>query len=533
MASQDEDLDLVSNLTITDHLPSDIVRSLWTIQSLNMKLQDKKKALHWKLNILKLMGKVVSESTAGAKTKDVGVQGLNLYRIKLFQKIKQINNQAEKLLDESILEATKLRLFLDHASKYLYGYNCELVDSVIFLDRSPFQLKQFTDVLDKLSAPKISKLLLREFGFPATVLVGSFDKVIKENQCFYHHSESPCLVFSGKEDEFRDLIEDCSEKWNKISLKNDISYYNRSQRIFALLCQNEQYDKFNYLNGHTKPKVKLIIKNPRFNKLSHESSSESETPVTPRLKLTIKGSSANGAASPKFQLPTVASPKAVVQEGLAPDVNNSNVSSRVRRANTVSQPVTQVVKPVAIAPTNAVKEEEVYCVCRTGSTGKMIACDDRKCNYVWYHYKCLGLSSSFEPAKSEKWYCPECAVRHAATPIPNVPVSQSNGAKKLTSLVVKKRQKKVYLAKERQLRSTESANPKNSTELTTKTDMPSQKTSLTSLLIPNKSKVETAPYKRRRITRHSNKPDVFAQRQIVETFIQDGSQSPLSELDYD
>ena len=34
-------------------------------------------------------------------------------------------------------------------------------------------------------------------------------------------------------------------------------------------------------------------------------------------------------------------------------------------------------------------QENVYCVFRSNSAGHMIACDNRKCPYQWFHYSCL------------------------------------------------------------------------------------------------------------------------------------------------
>lgn len=51
-------------------------------------------------------------------------------------------------------------------------------------------------------------------------------------------------------------------------------------------------------------------------------------------------------------------------------------------------------------------EEPVYCFCRKGDSGRMIACDNPKCKIEWFHYKCMGLRLS-EKTPS-KWYCPDC-----------------------------------------------------------------------------------------------------------------------------
>ena len=34
-------------------------------------------------------------------------------------------------------------------------------------------------------------------------------------------------------------------------------------------------------------------------------------------------------------------------------------------------------------------KENVYCFCEKGSSGHMIACDNRQCQYKWFHFKCV------------------------------------------------------------------------------------------------------------------------------------------------
>ena len=47
---------------------------------------------------------------------------------------------------------------------------------------------------------------------------------------------------------------------------------------------------------------------------------------------------------------------------------------------------------------------QVFCFCRKGEEGYMIACDNIHCPYEWFHFSCVSLSS----APEGDWYCPEC-----------------------------------------------------------------------------------------------------------------------------
>mmetsp|Transcript_27827 Transcript_27827/g.96265 ORF Transcript_27827/g.96265 Transcript_27827/m.96265 type:complete len:206 (-) Transcript_27827:92-709(-) len=52
-------------------------------------------------------------------------------------------------------------------------------------------------------------------------------------------------------------------------------------------------------------------------------------------------------------------------------------------------------------------EQRLYCFCRRVSYGDMIACDNTRCRYEWFHLPCVGLETGKRPRG--KWYCPECA----------------------------------------------------------------------------------------------------------------------------
>lgn len=49
-------------------------------------------------------------------------------------------------------------------------------------------------------------------------------------------------------------------------------------------------------------------------------------------------------------------------------------------------------------------DDKKYCLCQHVSFGDMVACDNDKCPYEWFHWSCVGLKS--EP--NGTWYCPRC-----------------------------------------------------------------------------------------------------------------------------
>ena len=47
---------------------------------------------------------------------------------------------------------------------------------------------------------------------------------------------------------------------------------------------------------------------------------------------------------------------------------------------------------------------DVYCFCRKGEFGQMIACDNLFCPYKWFHFSCVNITS--EP--DGNWFCSSC-----------------------------------------------------------------------------------------------------------------------------
>jgi len=50
--------------------------------------------------------------------------------------------------------------------------------------------------------------------------------------------------------------------------------------------------------------------------------------------------------------------------------------------------------------------EPRYCLCNQVSYGDMVACDNDTCPIEWFHYGCVGITST----PKGKWYCPQCAA---------------------------------------------------------------------------------------------------------------------------
>lgn len=55
-------------------------------------------------------------------------------------------------------------------------------------------------------------------------------------------------------------------------------------------------------------------------------------------------------------------------------------------------------------PPKKKKRKDLFCICRKGEAGDMVACDNDKCKIELFHFECVGLSS----APVGEWYCPNC-----------------------------------------------------------------------------------------------------------------------------
>ncbi|TPX36619.1 hypothetical protein SmJEL517_g01159 [Synchytrium microbalum] len=59
------------------------------------------------------------------------------------------------------------------------------------------------------------------------------------------------------------------------------------------------------------------------------------------------------------------------------------------------------------AKSAAEEDNTLYCTCQQISFGNMVACDNDNCDIEWFHWGCVGLTST--PKGS--WYCPTCTAR--------------------------------------------------------------------------------------------------------------------------
>lgn len=51
-------------------------------------------------------------------------------------------------------------------------------------------------------------------------------------------------------------------------------------------------------------------------------------------------------------------------------------------------------------------DSETYCYCGGPESGRMIGCDDNRCEMQWFHFECAGLEKP--PRRDTRWYCEDC-----------------------------------------------------------------------------------------------------------------------------
>uniref|UniRef100_A0A914GXK8 Inhibitor of growth protein n=1 Tax=Globodera rostochiensis TaxID=31243 RepID=A0A914GXK8_GLORO len=54
-------------------------------------------------------------------------------------------------------------------------------------------------------------------------------------------------------------------------------------------------------------------------------------------------------------------------------------------------------------------DNKTWCICKQRSHGNMVACDNKNCQFEWFHYECVGITQ--EPRG--EWYCPTCKMQRS------------------------------------------------------------------------------------------------------------------------
>jgi len=86
----------------------------------------------------------------------------------------------------------------------------------------------------------------------------------------------------------------------------------------------------------------------------------------------------------------------------------SKVASKRRSNKRRKKPVSDDVADDASDDVPIDPNEPVYCYCKSVSYGAMICCDNKTCEFEWFHFECVGLTAATKPKNNKEWYCPTC-----------------------------------------------------------------------------------------------------------------------------
>ncbi|GMM33857.1 hypothetical protein DASC09_011820 [Saccharomycopsis crataegensis] len=462
-----------NNLAITDHLPADIIRCLWVVQSLNIRFNERREDLYNIINLLKSISKfqVLDTDASLGRTRSSNVKALleSLSTIKIFesqkssllQQIKQIDSEIRMIHQESIRESVKLRLLLDYAKRFLNASSYQLIQILFSRFKNQVELEEFVDAFtNSQNSRGIGSLktgFAKEYPNVTTPSTSKLNTLLKSSSSLQQPNDSNTITrFSDYDEEFRQLIKSSWDSRKNERRQSERDGFVRKQIALSIMAKNETFDRCFNLNGYEQPKMRLVIRNPTptdvasSNKLklrvantksnveSSASDSDFETsksppPLTPKLKLTIR----SGHPLSKDHLINDFPVSNNISSRLKRKASGLSESSKLKinkiAGKNKSETYSSAGRSQASGKSGIEQEaedqeevdESVFCICRSGSSGKMIGCDDDHCKYGgWFHYKCLSIPINFEPGKRNKWYCPWCRDKHLSKQKPSVDKSE-------------------------------------------------------------------------------------------------------------
>lgn len=441
----DFDFSTVSNLAVTDHLPADIIRSLWLIQSLNLRsdnIRNDLKQIYFDLR--KLIPKPItkgndrrnrrkpakSTKTSQKQTNPPPNPKIN----RLYEEAHELEKQLEVTNSEALAEAHKIASLLRSSRQDIQEQTRRLVLLYFDSHEDATKLREFVDTFtDRTTCTRIS--LIKEGPWPEE-MNKSVTRALKSTPELQRPNDSTVTTHFGESDkEMKRYILRLLDHRLDPSYQSARRQYMKERLVLSIMAKNMAFDQTFGLNGqrpaeeintsedHWLSESDLVTpKSAMFGPVERDEPGKAkETNEEEKaFEVEVEKDAQDVEMSRKEPEPVEKSlatkleviPSTPSKDGAAkvlPTIRISlgKSSSRERKKVSPSQP------KVSLQLEDQNIDEEVYCICRTGSSGKMIGCDDPACKYGgWFHYKCLGLHPSFEPSKREKWYCPWCRDKH-------------------------------------------------------------------------------------------------------------------------
>uniref|UniRef100_A0A914LHM4 Inhibitor of growth protein n=1 Tax=Meloidogyne incognita TaxID=6306 RepID=A0A914LHM4_MELIC len=232
------------------------------------------------------------------------------------------------------------------------------------------------DIKYKLKEQEAKKKIMK--------LVCSWNKLNRQEQRRNYEEIEECFAqarsFCDKKiiiaSETYELVDSFIQK-----LDSDTSKFN------TILAQKQQ-QQFNEIEEKGKKQTPSTSRNV-FKKEELQQSNKTSKHVTPLSPVSTTSRKARGTSS---------APKKRKRTDTTVTEDISDVS-----LTTVTASQTPLIMPghcdMPVDP-----NEPRYCICQQVSFGSMVCCDNKNCLIEWFHFPCVGLTTS----PKGKWYCPQC-----------------------------------------------------------------------------------------------------------------------------
>ncbi|ODV97568.1 hypothetical protein PACTADRAFT_140018 [Pachysolen tannophilus NRRL Y-2460] len=322
----------VSNSFISslDHLPCDVVRSLWLIQSLNLSINQKFNDLNM------LVG-----TCSGSK--------LQAPNVAVLSQISYLRESINRLKLEVSAECKHLLSKLNAHKNYL-------VNDTITMNEIVRLRKENLNKNDMESFKKFKINFLKKIGH------NDVESELKMQK-------------SGK------IGRAQQEVINKNLIASDSASMGSLKKN-----QVKTFDKKNVYPIKLKLKSSALL------------SSQKKISSRPAIKLKIR---TNNTPPPPPPPPPAQQPQQQQQQQQQQQKKQAPLAALPTGRSTIQQSIPDAQQPNLFEDTGP-----KYCYCRTGDSGKMIACDNPKCKIEWFHYKCLGFKTNEKVP--DTWYCKPC-----------------------------------------------------------------------------------------------------------------------------
>lgn len=365
-------------ISTVDHLPCDIVRSLWLVQTCNLALEREKQNLHYMLQ---------------KHTAKHGSEGQNSGESILAHDFYLKQKQITRWHDEAVAE-------LDSLCNQLEVHEKLVKDQVL-------QLQAAAEV-------------------PLAKDPGSLDLLRQQLRDHYKKNPLPSQVEALNEhervlqDQGRVVIKKTPGNGAGIKIIFKLSRspqpgaeIQRSRRLRDGLLKSTNEE----ISAPNKVMVPLGVKTERRTRAS----------LPDKVVLSAEVLLPRRRGRPPKILPVGSADSAVLAQN-APVSREKRSLKQAAPPKKVVKPAgrpkakvqKKIVQPVYESPPVEEEDTELYCFCKQKSFGDMIACDNEKCtNGEWFHYKCVGLLNRVEALRytTEKWYCSEfCRAAVAQKP---------------------------------------------------------------------------------------------------------------------